>query len=282
MEADYAAAPRKVVHPVGGVHSGLRAWPKGAAAPGWTRAPVEGFGHGFFRRLARRAARSMRPGGSRRVLAQGADRVFALEGFHVTGRSGNVNRSTHAEQAPARPPRRGATGPSLPAAAAIRSHRRAVGRGQRSEGHASTERVRCILPRVHGHRPGTVRGAEPTAGSSLDFGNHVTDRKTLTHPRLRQAPSCHGRMGPSIRNKSAEQLLFHPTGWLSTATTMTVWIGNSHRHYRPGLPSMDSCFLSRVLLASSIASTDWMYSAIYSGGRPCSLPPARTKSLYQL
>ena len=146
----------------------------------------------------------------------------------------------------------------------------------------SAERVRCILPRVHGHRPGTVQGAEPTAGSSLDFGNYVTDRKTLTRPRLRQAPSCHGRMGPSIRNTSAEQLLFHPMGWLSTATTMTVWIGNSHRHYRPGLPSVARCFLSRVLLASSIASTDWMYSAIYSGGRPCSLPPARTKSLYQL
>src|SRR5258708_5110540 len=51
--------------------------------------------------------------------------------------------------------------------------------------------------------------------------------------------------------------------------------------HRPGLPSVVRCFLSRVLLGSSIASTDWMYSAIYSGGRPCSLPPARTKSLYQ-
>ena len=51
--------------------------------------------------------------------------------------------------------------------------------------------------------------------------------------------------------------------------------------HRPGLSSVVRCFLSRVLLGSSIASTDWMYSAIYSGGRPCSLLPARTKSLYQ-
>src|ERR1700732_3879707 len=51
------------------------------------------------------------------------------------------------------------------------------------------------------------------------------------------------------------------------------------RHQQPS--SVARCFLPRVLSGSWIASTDWMYSSIYSGGRPCSLPPARTKSLYQ-
>ena len=46
---------------------------------------------------------------------------------------------------------------------------------ERSEGHAPVERVRFDLPRVHGQGLGTVRGAEPTAGSSLDLGNYVTD-----------------------------------------------------------------------------------------------------------
>ena len=63
--------------------------------------PLEGFGHGFFRRLARRAARSTRHRRSRRILAQGADRAVEQEEFPVPGRAGNVNSSTHREQAAA-------------------------------------------------------------------------------------------------------------------------------------------------------------------------------------
>jgi hypothetical protein len=58
-------------------------------------------------------------------------------------------------------------------------------------------------------------------------------------------------------------------------------LASTLQFHRPGLPSVARCFSSLVLLGSSIASTDWMYSATYSGGKPCSLPPARTKSLYQ-
>ena len=59
-------------------------------------------------------------------------------------------------------------------------------RGQRSEGHASAKRVRFDLPRVHGQWPGTIRGAEPTAGSSFVVGNYITDKTTLTRLRLHQ------------------------------------------------------------------------------------------------
>ena len=53
---------------------------------------------------------------------------------------------------------------------------------------------------------------DDTAGSSFEIGNCVTDTMTLTRPRLRQHPSCHGAI--SARNTSAEPLLFHATGWL--------------------------------------------------------------------
>ena len=102
------------------------------------------------------------------------------------------------------------------------------------------------------------------AWSRHGYAEIVTDEKVATWlgcPRAWRLFSCYGVAG---------------------TTAIDVWIGNSHRHYRPGLPSVARCFLSRVLLGSSIASTDWMNSTIYSGGRPCSLPPARTKSLYQL
>ena len=238
---------------------------------------------GYRAGLARRAARSMRPARSRRILAQGADRVFAQEGFDVPGRSGNVNRSTHAEQAPTRPPRRGTTGPSIPAAAAIRAHRRAVGRGQRSKGHASADRVRCILPlcTATGRVQYGVRSRLPEAVWTSGTMSPIEGRSCIPASAKPHPATAGWGRAPGTRHR-AEQLLLHPTGWLSTATTMTVRIGNSHRHYRPGLPSVARRFLSRVLLGSSTASTDWMYSAMYSGGRPCSLPPARTKSLYQL
>ena len=66
--------------------------------------------------------------------------------------------------------------------------------------------MRFDLPRVHGQRPGTVRGAEPTAGSSFVIGNYVTGKTTLTRPRLRQHPSCHRRISrPPVSSYGVDQ-----------------------------------------------------------------------------
>ena len=46
---------------------------------------------------------------------------------------------------------------------------------------------------AHSNRTATAWGAELTAGRSLDPGNYVTDRKSLTRPCLRQAhPATEG------------------------------------------------------------------------------------------
>ena len=90
-------------------------------------------------------------------------------------------------------------------------------RGQRSEGHASAKRVRFDLPRVHGQWPGTIRGAEPTAGSSFVVGNYITDKTTLTRLRLHQthpandstpqaAPNLQPNTSFMLRGGSAETM----------------------------------------------------------------------------
>ncbi len=67
-------------------------------------------------------------------------------------------------------------------------------------------RMRFVLPRVHGQWPGTIRGAEPTAGSSFGVGNYVTDKNTLTRPRPRHQPPCHSRsrQAPVSSNGAAQ------------------------------------------------------------------------------
>ena len=98
-------------------------------------------------------------------------------------------------------------------------------RGQRSEGHASAKRVRFDLPRVHGQWPGTIRGAEPTAGSSFVVGNYITDKTTLTRLRLHQTHPANDSTPQAAPNLQPNTSFMLRGG---SAETMRVLAGAAH------------------------------------------------------
>ena len=141
-------------------------------------------------------------------------------------------------------------------------------RGQRSEGHASAKRVRFDLPRVHGQWPGTIRGAEPTAGSSFVVGNYITDKTTLTRLRLHQThpandstPQAAQNLQPNtsfmLRGGSAEtmRVLSDRVSWVSPLAI---------RLRRSSLPSEPSTFPIVILQLrgnrSRRLATGWVLS----------------------
>ena len=103
-------------------------------------------------------------------------------------------------------------GPSLASATALTADydlavaTRRRRRGQRSDEHASVERVRCISPCVHGPRPGTVRDAKPTAGSSLSSG---TGCQYVRRPQVPVAANRHNRAAPASASRPSAIQSFH-------------------------------------------------------------------------